>query len=99
MKTYLQQLKDRVDHYESKDENATTNAERENFAWAKRTLAEYESFLRDSPAQDPVKLRSAIDDAVDYASGRETEWGSRAEHCFWILEQAKEGKAWEPDGI
>ena len=96
MQSYLEKLKARVRHYESKDENVTTNAERENLAWAKYALADYESYLRDNPSQDPEKLRTAIDDTVAYAGNHQMEWGERAEHCFWILGQAISGKHWEP---
>ena len=96
MQTYLEKLQARVRYYESKDENITTNAERENLAWAKRALAEYETFLRENPSQNPSKLRTAIDDAVTYAGNRQAEWGERAEHCFWILEQAVEASDGSP---
>ena len=96
MQTYLEKLRSKVGHYESKDESVTTNAERENLAWARRALAEYESFLMENPSQDPSKLRTAIDDAVTYAGNHQLEWGDRAEHCFWILDQAINGERWEP---
>lgn len=34
------------------------------------------------------QLDAAIREAVEYAGGREAEWGERAEECFAILERA-----------
>ena len=35
-----------------------------------------------------VRLRNAIQEAIDYANGRESEWGDRAETAFGILYRA-----------
>jgi hypothetical protein len=36
------------------------------------------------------QLRKAITDCIDYANGRESEWGNRAITCFGFLEDVLE---------
>jgi hypothetical protein len=40
-----------------------------------------------------LRLRSAIQEAIDYANGRESEWGDRAETSFGILYRALSNNA------
>lgn len=39
-------------------------------------------------AKELEALRKAIKDCLNYANGRQTEWGSRAEHAFEFLDNA-----------
>jgi hypothetical protein len=39
-----------------------------------------------------VQLVNTVRHAIDYAGGRESEWGERAEGCFRILERGIEAK-------
>lgn len=39
-------------------------------------------------ATERTELQNAIKQAIDYAGGRESEWGERAEQCFTILNNA-----------
>lgn len=42
------------------------------------------------------RLAEAVRFAIDYAGGRESEWGERAEECFRILETAVSRKTEHP---
>jgi len=49
------------------------------------------------------QLKDAVKQAIDYANGRESEWGERAEHCFDILRkaievQSRSSEQREPEG-